>query len=167
MKSLLAMGLAMLASAAQVSLATTPECEGSPFILQGKYLDMMKSAVAQSPIAFQGEVVAVDPPIPSATTPLPSVMQWSKFAVDQNSAFRVLHPWKGSYRVGEVVNLTVGVAEVCGGIPCIPPFRIGGVTLLLSLKSLPSYSAGCWVYEGVAINGVLSVPTALTSGSRR
>lgn len=166
MKSLLAIGLAVLASGAQVSLATTPECEGSPFTLQGQYLEIVKSAVAQSPIAFQGEVVAVDPPIPSAATPLLSVMQWSKFAVDQNISFRVLRQWKGPYHVGEVVNLTVRVAQVCGGIPCIPTFKIGDVTLLLSLKSLPSYSEGCWVYEGVAINSVLSVPTALTSGSR-
>jgi hypothetical protein len=142
MKWPLAFGLAVLAAQAHVSAATMSGCEGS-YVLQGKHLELVEGWIAASTIAFQGEVTAVDRD-PAAQT--------------QKITLRVLNPWKGQYRVGDDVSLTVPVYDACAGKGCVFPFKIGDVTLLLSPSSTPSFFEWCWIHEGVVLKSVLSVP---------
>ena len=167
MKSLLAFSLVVLASQAHVCLATTPGCETSVFVLEGKYLEKMENAMAQSATAFQGEVVAVDPVIVSAADAVLPIIASPFEVADQKITLRVLHQWKGPYSTGDTVRFTVTVVQACGGKGCVFPFKIGDATLvLLSPISVPGSFDGCWIHEGVVINRVLWIPADLISQSR-
>lgn len=134
----LALSLAVLAGQPYVSIATTSGCENSSKLLEEK--------VAASTVAFQGDVTAVDQDL--AIT-------------KQKVTFRVLNAWKGPYRVGETVSLTVSVTSVCGGFGCVFPFKVGDVTLVLSPSPQSGWPEGfgCWVYQGVVVKSVLWVPS--------
>jgi hypothetical protein len=158
----LALSLAVLA--AHVSVAATPGCDGSPFVLQGKLLEHLESEVAASTTAFQGEVIAAEPnPAPTAANifPLGVFTAPTIEGFDQKLTFRVLHSWKGPYHAGETVSLTLRVVNVCAGVNCVSPFKIGDVTLLFSSSAASGSLEGCWVHEGVVIQSVLSVPNVL------
>jgi hypothetical protein len=145
----IALLLAVLAAQPRVSGATTPGCERSSLVLQGKLLEFVEGQVAASTIAVRGEVTAAQ-----------------ALGTSQKLTFRLLNSWKGPFQVGETVSLTVPVTEFCGGTGCVFPFKIGDVTLLLSPSSYPNFLQGCWVYEGVAIQSLLLVPAALLPDSR-
>jgi hypothetical protein len=139
----------VLASSRYVS-ATTTQCEGAQLVLQGKLLESLEKLVVTSAIAAQVEVTAAE-----------------GLGTQQKIAFRVLQSWKGSFQVGESISLILPVTEVCAGFGCVFPFKVGEVTLLLTSSS--SYhldQPGCWVYEGIAIQRVLSVPAALMPNPR-
>jgi hypothetical protein len=130
--------------------ATTTECEGAPLVLQGKLLDSLEKLVTASTIVAQAEVTAAE-----------------ALGTQQKISFRVVRAWKGPFQVGESISLTLPVTEACAGLGCVFPFKVGEVTLLFASSS--SYhldQPGCWVYEGIAVQRVLSVPAALMPNPR-
>jgi hypothetical protein len=130
--------------------ATTTECEGAPFVLQGKLLASVEKLVAASTFVAQAEVITSE-----------------SLGTQQKIAFRLLKSWKGPFQEGESVSLILPVTEVCAGFGCVFPFKVGDVALLLTTSS--SYHEdlpGCWVYEGIAIHRVLSVPAAEMPNTR-
>jgi hypothetical protein len=158
MKSLLAFTLILVASQAQVSAATKPECPDTE-----KFQDIL----AEPTIAFQGEVVAVAPNPADSTAALPQPKRSPPLAgFDQKITFHVLKTLKGPYQVGDAVTLTVRVTTECAGYGCVFPFKIGDVTFVLAPSSAPSFFQGCWIYEGVAMQSILSVPDVLSRQSR-
>lgn len=123
-------------------------------------VEKIPGSIAASVVAFQCEVTAlvsnvqVDSRFPDG----------SLVAGTQAITFRVLNSWKGSYKVGAAVHLTVSVTNLCAGVGCVSPFNIGDVTLVLSpfpQSELPELSEGfgCWAtYDGIEVKRVLSVP---------
>jgi hypothetical protein len=165
MKSLLASGLVLLVSQAQVSVATAQEC-----VAYEKLLDINKSTpgvFAEPTIAFQGEVVAVAPNPAGSKAAIAQPKAVEILAgFDQEITFHVLKTVKGPYQVGDGVTLTVRVTTVCAGLGCVFPFKIGDVTFVLAPSSAPSFIQGCWIYEGVVMQSILSVPAVLIPQSR-
>ena len=64
------------------------------------------------------------------------------------------------------MTLTVPVTTVCAGLGFVFPFKIGDVTFVLAPSSAPSFIQGCWIYEGVAMQSMLSLPDVLSPQSR-
>ena len=123
MRWLLALGIAVLGGQPYVCAALTRGCEGPLISLDSKDLE---AKIAESTIAFRGEVVAVEPDPTDSTVGLPVL------SYDQQITFRVLNSWKGRYHAEETVSLTVGVVNACAGAGCIFPFNMGDVILVLS-----------------------------------
>lgn len=165
MKSLLASGLVLLASQAQVSVATAQEC-----VAYEQLLDINKSTpgvFAEPTIAFQGEVVAVAPnPADSKAAIAQPKAAEILAGFDQEITFHVLKTMKGPYQVGDGVTLTIRVTTVCAGLGCVFPFNIGDVTFVLAPSSALSFIQGCWIYEGAVMHSILSVPVVLIPQSR-
>jgi hypothetical protein len=165
MKSLLAFGLVLLASQAQVSAATTREC-----VAYESLLDINKSTpgmFAEPTIAFQGEVVAVAPNPAGFNAAIAQPKPAEILAgFDQEINFHVLKTLKGPYQVGDGVTLTVRVTTVCADLGCVFPFKIGDVTFVLAPSSAPSFIQGCWIYEGAVMQSIFSVPAVLIPQSR-
>ena len=164
MKSLLAFALVLFASQAHVSAATGPDCMPHEKLRDFKSLEGVS---AEPTIAFQGEVVAVAPnPAESkAVIAQPKTVELLA-GFDQEITFRVLKTFKGPYQVGNGVTLTVRVTTVCAGFGCVFPFKIGDVTFVLAPSSAARFIQGCWIYEGVAMQSILSVPDVLSPQSR-
>jgi hypothetical protein len=164
MKSLLAFALVLFASQAHVSEATEPDCMPHEKI---RDLKSLEGVSAEPTTAFQGEVEAVAPnPAESkAAIAQPKAVELLA-GFDQEITFRVLKTLKGPYQVGDGVTLTVRVTTVCAGFGCVFPFKIGDVTFVLAPSSAPSFIQGCWIYEGVAMRSILSVPDVLSPQSR-
>ena len=164
MKSLLAFALILVASQAHVSAAMTPECMPYKKLRDIKGLERV---FAEPTIAFQGEVVAVAPNPADSTTALLQP-KWGPPLVgfDQEITFHVLKTVKGPYQAGDDVTLTVRVTTVCAGFGCVFPFKIGDVTFVLGPSSAPGFLQGCWIYKGVEMQSILSVPGILSPQSR-
>jgi hypothetical protein len=161
MKSLLAFTLGLVASQ---STATKPECMDYENLRNIKSLE---GVFAEPTIAFQGKVVAVAPnPVDFTAAPPQPKLSPPLVGFDQKITFQVLKTLKGPYQVGEAVTLTVRVTTVCAGFGCVFPFKIGDVTFVSAPSSAPSFIQGCWIYEGVAMQSILSVPDVLSPRSR-
>jgi hypothetical protein len=143
---------AVLAGQTYVAAAATPTCEYSE-TSEAKMLE----TIATSPVAFQGEVTAIESNVLAMDSRFPDGVL---VAGTQKITFRVLHSWKGPYQAGAAVRLTVSVTSVCGGLGCVSPFNTGDVTLILSpfpQSELPGF--GCWAtYDGIEVRRVLWVP---------
>jgi hypothetical protein len=155
MKWSLALILAVLAGQPCVAVAAKPTCEASKFS-EEKILE----TVAASPVAFQGEVTAVESNV-QVDSRFPDGML---VAGTQKITFRVLNSWNGPYQLGAAVRVTVSVTSLCAGLGCVSPFNTGDLTLVLSpfpQSELPGF--GCWAtYDGIEVKRVLWVP--LVSG---
>jgi hypothetical protein len=156
MKWSLVLIFAVLAEQPYVAVAAKPTCEARSKSSEEKIL----GTLAASPIAFQGEVIAVESNV-QADSRFPD---GKIVAGTQKITFRVLNSWKGPYHVGGAVLLTVSVTSICAGVGCVSPFNTGDVTLVLSpfpQSELPELSEGfgCWAtYDGIEVKRVLWVP---------
>lgn len=114
---------------------------------------------ANSTAALQAEVVAVAPnPADAATATAQATAAELLSGFDQKITFRVLNILKGRYQKGDGVTLIIRVTTVCGGFGCVFPFKVGDVAFLFAPSSIPTAVQGCWIYEGVAMQSILSVP---------
>ena len=153
MKWSLILSLAVLAGQ-PFSVAAMPPCAA-------KLSEKVLEAIVASAVAFQGEVTAVASNI-QADSRFPG---GKLVAGTQEVTFRVLNSWKGPYRVGAAVRVTVSVTSICAGVGCVSPFNTGDVTLVLSpfpQSELPELSEGfgCWAkYDGIDVKRVLRVPS--------
>jgi hypothetical protein len=164
MKSLLAFALVLVASQANISAATRPECADYQKL---RDIKSPEGVFPQPTIAFQGEVVAVAPNPADSTTALSQpILSPPLVGFKQKITFHVLKTLKGPYQVGDAVTLTVRVTTVCAGWGCVFPFKIGDVTFVLAPSSAPSFIQGCWIYEGVAMQSILSVPDVMSPQRR-
>jgi hypothetical protein len=164
MKSHWVFTILFVASQVNVSAAMTPECMPYEKLRDIKGLERV---FAEPAIAFQGEVVAVATNTEDSTTALPQT-KWSPplAGFDQEIAFRILKTLEGPYQVSDEVTLIVRVTTVCAGFGCVFPFKVGDVTFVLGPSSAPGFIQGCWVYKGVAMRSILSVPDILSPRSR-
>ena len=165
MKSILALAtLVLVASQTHVSVTVMPECADYNKLRE---INSPEGVFPVPTIAFEGEVAAVtsNPVDPAAALAQPKLPQ-PLMGFDQEITFRVTKTLKGPYRVGETVTLTVRVTTVCGGWGCVFPFKIGDVTFVLAPSSVPSFIHGCWIYDGVAMHSILSVPGVFSTQSR-
>jgi hypothetical protein len=159
MKSLLALTLVLVAPPAQVFAATQSECMPYENLRDAPSL---QGVSAEPTIAFEGEIEAVSPNPADSTSARPQPLA----GFDQTITFHVLKTVKGPYQVGDGVTLSVRVTTVCAGFGCVFPFKIGDVTFVLAPTSAPSFIQGCWIYERIAMQSILSVPSVLSPKSR-
>jgi hypothetical protein len=160
----LAFALILVASQAHVSAETKAECVDYEKLRDIKSLE---TVFADPTIAFQGEVVSVAAnPADSGAALLQQKLSPPLVGFDQKITFHVLKTLKGPYRVGDAVTSTVRVTTVCAGFGCVFPFKIGDVTFVLAPSSAPSFILGCWIYGGVEMRSILSVPDVPTPQSR-
>ena len=129
--------------------AATTECEGASFVLHGKLLESAERQVAASNVALEVDVTTAE-----------------IVGSEQKIIFRVLNSWKGPFQSGESFSIVLPVTEVCAGLGCVFPFKVGDVTVLLSPSAHNEDLTGCWVYQGVVIQRTLSVPAALMPSGR-
>ena len=152
MKWSLILSLAVLAGQ-PFSVAAMPPCAA-------KLSEKVLEAIVASAVAFHGQVTAVASNV-RVVCRFPS---GKRVAGTQEVTFRVLNSWKGPYRVGAAVRVTVSVTSICAGVGCVSPFNTGDVTLVLSpfpQSELPRLSegVGCWAtYDGIDVKRVLWVP---------
>jgi hypothetical protein len=119
----------------------SPRCKDWAFDVANK--------IAAATVAFQGEIVSTDDRSIS-----------DKYYSHQTLSFKVLKSLKGPYAPGVVVSTEVPVTDVCAGIGCIFPFRVGRVTLVLSPseKNLTFFEQGCASFQNyVFVNSYLEV----------
>ena len=118
---------------------------------------LVESQIAVSTIAFNGKVIAVD------HGEVTKSAHGYIHGFGQRLTFQVQNSWRGRYGVNTDVHVTVPVTEICFGFGCVFPFKVGDTVLVLSPATLPfsapMFSDGCWVYQGIAGNGLLILPS--------